>query len=145
MTIYGSVKLYREKVDRAIDEYLNTPDKEKNLTTIQNKYGIMRQTLAKHLRAKGYSVVDNNHRIHCDEHVFDKIDTEEKAYWLGFLYADGCITSTGNRIELQIGRVDLEHLVKFHSFLKCETKICFIPKNKYSNEECRVAVRSAHM
>ena len=23
---------------------------------------------------------------------FEKINTSEKAYWLGFLYADGCIT-----------------------------------------------------
>lgn len=23
--------------------------------------------------------------------IFDKIDSEEKAYWLGFIYADGII------------------------------------------------------
>lgn len=27
-----------------------------------------------------------------NEYVFDNIDTEEKAYWLGFIYADGCIS-----------------------------------------------------
>jgi hypothetical protein len=26
-----------------------------------------------------------------DREFFSKIDTEEKAYWLGFLYADGCV------------------------------------------------------
>jgi hypothetical protein len=54
----------------------------------------------------------------CDYHYFDKIDTEEKAYWLGFLTADGWInhskkTNAGvTGIELQYG--DINHLKKFN-------------------------------
>ena len=29
-------------------------------------------------------------KYYFDLNFFEKIDTEEKAYWLGFLYADGC-------------------------------------------------------
>lgn len=27
------------------------------------------------------------------ERYFEIIDTENKAYWLGFLYADGCVSN----------------------------------------------------
>lgn len=50
---------------------------------------------------------------------FKVIDSEEKAYWLGFIYADGyvCANDTGSElgIELQIG--DIEHLKKFNKSL----------------------------
>lgn len=49
---------------------------------------------------------------------FEKIDTEEKAYWLGFLYADGNVSSDSssrknNRISLKLSKKDKEHLKKF--------------------------------
>lgn len=48
---------------------------------------------------------------------FDVIDTAEKAYWLGFLTADGCIHPTpshpeGGYLTIDLGTVDAGHLVK---------------------------------
>lgn len=34
-----------------------------------------------------------------NEHYFDTIDCDEKAYWLGFLFADGATTNTSNVIH----------------------------------------------
>lgn len=54
----------------------------------------------------------------CDYHYFDVIDTEEKAYWLGFLTADGWINKNDKNnagvtgIELQYR--DINHLKKFN-------------------------------
>jgi len=48
---------------------------------------------------------------------FQTIDTEEKAYWLGFIYADGCISYIGYRLEISINKKDEEHLQKLSDML----------------------------
>ncbi|SRR5258707_7365958 len=50
-----------------------------------------------------------------NEHYFDQVDSEAKAYWLGFIFADGCVLwneRTGN-YALQVGLQgrDIDHLV----------------------------------
>lgn len=70
----------------------------------------------------------NNHNLksrasrkrYLNEHYFDVIDSEEKAYWLGFIMADGCITQTdkkypANRFHFCLKKSDgeFEHLTKF--------------------------------
>lgn len=46
-----------------------------------------------------------------DENFFDKIDTEKKAYWLGFLIADGC--NYGDRaLKFSISTTD-EHMLEY--------------------------------
>ncbi len=48
-----------------------------------------------------------------NEHYFDSIDTEEKAYMLGFIYADGNNLFKLNRISIKLAKVDDEILEKF--------------------------------
>lgn len=45
------------------------------------------------------------------------IDSEEKAYWLGFLYADGYLTARNHMVGLSISIKDIEHLRKYNRFL----------------------------
>lgn len=53
------------------------------------------------------------------ENIFETIDTEEKAYWLGFLAADGCVH--GNYIKIALQNRDREHLEKFRNFLRADS------------------------
>lgn len=51
---------------------------------------------------------------------FDQIDTPEKAYWLGFLGADGCIVATprhpeGDHLSIRLAARDKGHLVKLRA------------------------------
>lgn len=48
-----------------------------------------------------------------NENYFETIDTEDKAYWLGFLYADGYVNSQKTSFELRVKESDYHHLEKF--------------------------------
>lgn len=58
-----------------------------------------------------------------NENYFEKIDTEEKAYWLGFLMADGCIIESNNCIQIRLAAIDISHLEKFKKSLNSTHKI----------------------
>ena len=70
---------------------------------------------------------------------FEKIDTEEKAYWLGFLYADGSVGSKEDKIELGLAEKDLKHIEKFKTFMNINNKISYREKTK----SYRMSFRSA--
>ena len=60
-----------------------------------------------------------------DTTFFKNIDSEEKAYWLGFLLADGGISATKSqwRVRIQLARCDKGHLEKFRLALKTSVPI----------------------
>lgn len=64
-----------------------------------------------------------------NERFFETIDTEEKAYWLGFLYADGSQNGKQFQIGLQIG--DKNHLEKFAKSINCEHRVKEIKKSSH--------------
>lgn len=62
--------------------------------------------------------------------IFETIDTEEKAYWLGFLYADGSVGSKEDKIELGLAEKDLKHVEKFRDFININNKISYRESSK---------------
>lgn len=56
-----------------------------------------------------------------DESYFEKINTFNKAYWLGFLFADGY--NNYNEITINLHSKDIGHLEKFKNTLSSEHKI----------------------
>ena len=55
--------------------------------------------------------------IKYNRHVFDVIDTSEKAYWLGFIIADGYLNDDKHMLRIKLGNNDKHHLEKFINFL----------------------------
>jgi hypothetical protein len=52
------------------------------------------------------------------EEVFEKIDTEEKAYWLGMLYADGYNREDRGYVCLSLHEQDIDTILKFKEFTR---------------------------
>ena len=104
---------------KTVSKYLNQAGFQSN-----PKY--IRHINPEKLRKYDYSIADS---------VFDKINTEEKAYWLGFLYADGYIAELNNSIELSLEESDLNHLIAYRNFLGLENKPFNYKRRKLNNKE----------
>lgn len=54
---------------------------------------------------------------------FDSIDTEEKAYWLGFFYADGHLAKNGSVLKIDLSSKDALHLQRFANLFQREVQV----------------------
>ena len=104
-------------INLAIEEYINTSIYERSISSLADKYGINRKTIIKYLKERNIEITNTHNKTPFNENFFDIIDTEEKAYWLGFLYADGFITSKDNKIGLSLSIKDIDHLAKYNKSL----------------------------
>lgn len=98
----------------AVEEYKNilNAGEEPNIHQLALKYDISDTSIKDNLIRLNLPVVRYPKKIHFDEHVFDVIDTEEKAYWLGFLTADGYIYSRDNTFGISLASIDKHHVEK---------------------------------
>ena len=83
-----------------------------SLEKIGHEYRLCAYRLGKALKEDGVVIARNNQKYTYNTSFFNHIDTEEKAYWLGFLYADGYV-SKRTSIELCLAKVDENHLEAF--------------------------------
>lgn len=98
---------------------------------IAKDYGVTKVRVSQILSARGLtrSMREAKPPLPCKEDFFDVIDTEVKAYWLGFLAADGCIHTSINarqirtRLSMVLGGKDREHVVTFLRDIESAAKI----------------------
>ena len=105
----------KTEILKAIEEYKQG---KLSLAKVAGKYQIDRTHLSNTLKKLGIEVINKQNLIRVDETVFNTIDTEEKAYWLGFMFADGFVLSADNTIGLDLAEKDFHHLEKYKKFLK---------------------------
>lgn len=90
-----------------------------NATEAAATFGYDRGSCTNELRRRGMpqrSISEIHRSYTVDDTFFDDINTEAKAYWLGFLSADGCVC--GNRITVGLCSIDKQHLSKLLSDIK---------------------------
>lgn len=66
---------------------------------------------------------DNRRKFYFNERFFEKIDSKEKAYWLGFLSADGYINEDRYTVEIELEAGGSFHLSKFLKAIDCNKEI----------------------
>jgi LAGLIDADG-like domain len=71
-----------------------------------------------------------------NDNFFENIDNEHKAYFLGFILADGSVSDKHPiRLKISISHKDREILDKFNAIMESDVKISsYSPKNGYSRE-----------
>lgn len=87
---------------------------------IRTKFNKSKNTITELLKRN--NKIPQHLRYTCNEEYFDIIDNADKAYWLGFLAADGNVAKT-NVITINIHQIDHEHLVKFKNCINATNKI----------------------
>jgi hypothetical protein len=101
-----------------------------------NQLGLHRRTVRKYVQAAGRTSPYKVRKWLLDETSFATL-TEDSAYWVGMLMADGCVFDR-NYIFLSTTEQDREHLEKFRTFLKSdypfheETRTSTMPGTKRS-------------
>jgi hypothetical protein len=109
-------------IDAIIKIYNNA---EMSVTQLAEKYNVDRKKLSRLLKSKGVTVRKDGKKP-IDSHYFDNIDTSAKAYWLGFLYADGCVGSFGSHfynVEVGLQERDIKQLEKLRDALHSKHSI----------------------
>src|ERR1035437_7590666 len=82
------------KSDIEIKEICDMYTDGNSYTKLMRKFNMGYHSISKII--KQYSI-PRKRKYSFDEKYFEDIDTQIKSYWLGFLFADGCVRERANR------------------------------------------------
>lgn len=86
----------------------------KEITNEINKFNEVKKD-EKQVRTKASTMGLSKRKHLYDRNYFSSINEENKAYWLGFIYADGwvCVSKDGSELGIELQESDKKHLEKF--------------------------------
>lgn len=96
-----------------------------SMSKIGKQFNVNHSVIRKILKENNIEIYDNNRykSKSINENYFEKIDNQNKAYILGYIYADGCLTK-GNNLSFSCCFDNLESLQIIKNELQSEHKIC---------------------
>lgn len=103
---------------------------------IAQKYNCCQGVVSKILRRCGAEMRTSsqyNRKYYFNDHYFDNIDTHNKAYILGFLYADGCNHSSRRTVSLKLQERDKEILERINKEIENEKPLVFVDLKQQNN------------
>lgn len=129
-----------QKKNIKLEEIIELYNTYNNIGIVSEKLNCCTANISKRLRKAGINVnrdyskrrKSNREKLYVDESYFKSIDTEDKAYFLGLMYADGSVSKNTFYLKLK----DEDIIQKFKKYLKAEAEIKVI-NNQYSLTICR--------
>lgn len=77
-----------------------------SIIQLSKEYQVCVQTIANYLAKAEINLNNIYYNKKLDRNYFDKIDTYDKAYYLGFLISDGSVGTSTNKIDLTLKKSD---------------------------------------
>lgn len=106
----------------------------KSVTKVAALLKVCRHRAVKPILVKyNIPVINHQNKPKFNIDFFEEINTEEKAYWLGFLYADGNVSNRDNTISIGLQLSDYTHLIKLKSSIESKLDV----KLDYNRSRCR--------
>ena len=139
------IEFSQEQIKDILNKYQNNWSQQK----IADFYKVSRTVIKRILEIQDNGIIIRNRtsKYKYQQDIFENIDTAEKAYWLGFLAADGCnYQRTHNAsVILNIHEKDIKHLEKFKQFCHTDAEIkSYIGYEGFSNQTpmCKITLNS---
>ena len=152
MSLFMCMRIAHNKTPLEIEKSVIDQYQQKlGSTTICKKFDIDFSTVLNILRRNNIpirSIRESKRIYHYNDSFFEKIDTEEKAYWLGFILTDGCVSVRDKwKKDLILTIKDLGHLQKFVKDINGNNKIQTIKRKvkKHTKIYESLSIRSQKM
>ena len=139
------IEFSQEQIEDILNKYQNNWSQQK----IADFYKVSRTVIKRILEIQNDGIIIRNRtsKYKYQQDIFENIDTAEKAYWLGFLAADGCNYQREHNasVILNVHEQDIEHLKKFKEFCNTDAEIkSYIGYEGFSNQTpmCKITLNS---
>jgi hypothetical protein len=96
-------------------------DRGLSLRKIANNFSVSQKPIRRILEQ--YNIIVKKEKYSLDKTFFNKIDTSEKAYILGLLYADGSVNRHNNDLKITLHKKDVDILNKINKIIKSNRPI----------------------
>ena len=121
----GTTKqLSQEQVNYIIQAYSK---EHKSMATIGSELEppVSKTVIRRILTENNIAINQTNHKYYANYRIFQNIDNAEKAYWLGFIAADGCVyvREKNATVKICLKYDDVHHLEKLKTFMDANVNI----------------------
>lgn len=133
----------KSHLQNKINDIVTLIRKNYPIKSIAAMYSVHRTTIHKLLKDNDI----DHQKLKFDHSYFKNIDNQDKAYWLGFIMADGCVSMTHHaKLDIDLHIKDIDHLVKLHTALTSCNKVKITKKKfcysvHYSKEICNDLIK----